>query len=235
MQSSKNASLAGISLLSDLSESALVKLSKLCHWQNYKPNEQVIDRHSNSYDVYFIIRGRARVVNYSISGREVTFDDREAGGYFGELSALDSQPRSANVVALEDMTVGRLSQEGFNQLLIEHPKVTVKILKGLARIVRVSNNRIMDLSTLGANNRVHAEILRLAKPGIEEDNTARISPFPIHGDMASRVSTTRETVNRVFSDLSRKGLVKRSKNDLIVLDVMRLIKMIEQVRGESDE
>ena len=89
------------------------------------------------------------------------------------------------------MTVGRLSQERFNQLLIEHPKVTVKILKGLARIVRVSNNLIMDLSTLGANNRVHAEILRLAKPGIEEVNTARISPFPIHGDMASRVSTTR--------------------------------------------
>ena len=205
-------------------------MSNCCHWQNYKPNEQVIDRHSNSYDVYFIIRGRARVVNYSISGREVTFDDREAGDYFGELSALDSQPRSANVVALEDMTVGRLSQEGFNQLLIEHPKVTVKILKGLARIVRVSNNRIMDLSTLGANNRVHAEILRLAKPGIGSDNIARVSPFPFHGDIASRVSTTRETVARALNDLVRKGLVKRENDTLYILDMGHLSEMVEQFR-----
>ena len=234
MQSSKYAPLAGISLLRDLSENALITLSNCCHWQNYKPNEQVLDKHSDTHDVYFIIQGRARVVNYSITGREVSFDDREAGDYFGELSALDSEPRSANVVALEAMTVARLSQEGFNQLLIDHPKVTVKLLKGLAKIVRVSNNRIMDLSTLGANNRVHAEILRLAKPGIGSDNIARVSPFPFHGDIASRVSTTRETVNRVFSDLSRKGIVKRSKNDLVVLDVNRLTKMIEHVRGVGD-
>ena len=234
MQSFDHASLSRISLLRDLSEKALIDLSNLCHWKNFKSSEQVIDRHSNDCDVYFVVQGSARVVNFSITGREVSFDDREAGGYFGELSALDGEPRSANVIALEDMTVARLSREGFNQLLIDHPQVTLKILRGLARIIRVSNNRIMDLSTLGANNRVHAEILRLAKTGVRDGNTARFSPFPIHGNIASRVSTTRETVNRVFSDLSRKGIVKRSKNDLVVLDVRRLTKMIEHVRGDHD-
>ena len=119
-------------------------------------------------------------------------------------------------------------------MLFEEPQVTIKILKGLAKIVRASTKRIMDLSTLGANNRVHAEILRLANLGLRHDNNATISPFPIHGDIASRVSTTRETVNRVFSDLSRKGIVKRSKNDLVILDLARLIKMIELVGGEID-
>ena len=147
---------------------------------------------------------------------------------------LDGQPRSANVIALESMVVAYLSQEGFNELLLEHPEVTIKILKGLAKIVRASTKRIMDLSTLGANNRVHAEILRLANLGVKNDNVATISPFPIHGDIASRVSTTRETVNRVFSDLSRRSIVKRSKTDLVILDLARLVKMIEQVRGEID-
>ena len=232
MQGAKNEPLAGIRLFDGLSESALEDLSKRCRWHKYQPNEQVIDRFSDSRDLYLIVEGRVRVVNYSVTGREVTFDEREEGEYFGELAALDGEPRSANVIALNELNVACLSQEAFNRLLLEHPQVTLKILNGLAKIVRASNKRIMDLSTVGANNRVHAEILRLALPGVRTDNTAIVSPFPIHGDIASRVSTTRETVNRVFSDLSRRGIVKRSKSNLVVLDLIRLRKMIEDVVGE---
>ena len=232
MQGAKNESLAGITLFDGLSESALEDLSKRCRWHKYQPNEQVIDRFSDSRDLYLIVEGRVRVVNYSVTGREVTFDEREEGEYFGELAALDGEPRSANVIALNELNVACLSQEAFNRLLLEHPQVTLKILQGLAKIVRASNKRIMDLSTVGANNRVHAEILRLALPGVRTDNTAIVSPFPIHGDIASRVSTTRETVNRAFSDLSRRGIVKRSKSNLVVLDLILLRKMIEDVVGE---
>ena len=232
MQGAKNESLAGIRLFDGLSESALEDLSKRCRWHKYQPNEQVIDRFSDSRDLYLIVKGRVRVVNYSVTGREVTFDEREEGEYFGELAALDGEPRSANVIALNELNVACLSQEAFNRLLLEHPQVTLKILNGLAKIVRASNKRIMDLSTVGANNRVHAEILRLALPGVRTDNTAIVSPFPIHGDIASRVSTTRETVNRVFSDLSRRGIVKRSKSNLVILDLIRLRKMIEDAVGE---
>ncbi len=232
MQGAKNEPLAGIRLFDGLSESALEDLSKRCRWHKYQPNEQVIDRYSDSRDLYLIVEGRVRVVNYSVTGREVTFDEREEGEYFGELAALDGEPRSANVIALNELNVACLSQEAFNRLLLEHPQVTLKILNGLAKIVRASNKRIMDLSTVGANNRVHAEILRLAIPGVRTDNTSIVSPFPIHGDIASRVSTTRETVNRVFSDLSRRGIVKRSKSNLVILDLIRLRKMIEDVVGE---
>ena len=234
MTDSGNASLKNIPLLADLPQKALDELAKRCSWRNFRPTEQVIDRQSDSFDLYFIVEGRARVVNYSLSGREVTFDDREGGQYFGELAALDGEPRSANVVALENTVVACLSREGFHELLIDYPQVAVKILMNLAKIVRISTDRIMDLSTLGANNRVHAELLRLAKPGMKDDNTAVISPIPIHGDIASRVSTTRETVARVFSDLTRDGILQRDRDALIILDVDHLTEIVEQVRGEGD-
>ena len=44
---------------------------------------------------------------------DVTLDDREGGAYFGELAALDGEPRSANIVALEETVVASLSQEVF--------------------------------------------------------------------------------------------------------------------------
>jgi CRP/FNR family transcriptional regulator, cyclic AMP receptor protein len=224
-------SLANVGIFSDLAAADIAKLEQRCSWKRFGRQELIIDRQAESREVYFIVAGKVRVVNYSMSGREVTFDDLAAGNHFGELAALDSQPRSANVVAIEPTTVASLTHETFRELLHEHPEVASRILVHMAQIIRASTERIMDLSTLGANNRVYAELLRLSKPGIRDDNTATIQPIPIHGDIASRVSTTRETVARVLGDLSRIDLVKREDDRLIILDVEKLEDMVEQFRG----
>ena len=75
-------------------------------------------------------------------------------------------------------------------------------------------------------------ILRLARAAANGEGKASISPIPVHSDLASRVSTTRETVARVMGDLSRQGILKREKNALLVLDVERLAAIVEDVRGE---
>ena len=94
--------------------------------------------------------------------------------------------------------------------------------------------QVIDLSTLGVNNRVHAELIRLAGSNIQDDSTASISPIPIHGDISSRVSTTRETLARVFSDLTRAGILQRDRDALIILDFEQMNDIVEQVRGEGD-
>ena len=104
-------------------------------------------------------------------------------------------------------------------------------MKRLCRVVRLTTDRIMELSTLGANNRVHAELLRLAKRGRMEGKAAVIAPIPVHADIASRVSTTRETVARVLSDLAKERLVERRADALVVRDVRRLEELVEDVRG----
>ena len=221
-------SLSKISLFVDVPNEALELLEKRCSWQKFAQQEQIIDQESKTRDVYFVVSGKVRVVNFSLAGREVAFDEIFAGGYFGETAAIDGQPRSATVVALESTTVAILSPEAFHSILIENPKVSLSLMVRMATIIRTSNERIMDLSTLGANNRVLAEILRLAQANIKKDNTSKIKPLPIHGDIAGRVSTTRETVARVLSDLARQGLVKREKDALAILDTAHLSEMVEQ-------
>ena len=58
-----------------------------------------------------------------------------------------------------------------------------------------------------------------------------IEPIPIHSDIASRVSTTRETVTRVLNDLARQGIVQRTREGLVIRDLRRLRRMVEDVRG----
>jgi CRP/FNR family transcriptional regulator, cyclic AMP receptor protein len=224
--------LSNITLLSDLTDADRVSLEKRCLWREYAPHELIIDRQSTSQEIFLITKGKVRIVNYSLSGREVAFDDIGLGAHFGELAAVDGEPRSANVVALEDTKVAIMSPAVFRSMLIEHPHVALSMMVRMARIIRTSTERIMDLSTLGANNRVYAELLRLAKEGPIEDNTAIIKPIPIHGDIASRVSTTRETVARVLSNLSRSKLVQRDSGALLIMDMEHLSDMVERFQTE---
>ncbi|MBC8339910.1 MAG: Crp/Fnr family transcriptional regulator [Alphaproteobacteria bacterium] len=232
MSAQETENLSGIDLLEGLDAGALKKLEEACSFRRYTAQEQIIDRQSDSTDVFFIISGDVRVVNYSLSGREIALDDMPAGAYFGELAALDGQPRSASVMALSDCLVAALPQEQFLGLLEHNAPIALKAMKSLARVVRTSTDRIMDLSTLAANNRVQADLLRLAKACMSEGNTAEISPIPMHSDIASRASTTRETVARVLNDLARRDVVERQKETLVVLDVEQLSDMVEEVRGE---
>lgn len=157
--------LAGIVILEGLNEDQLRDFEKSCRWRRFAPDEQIVDQQSDSNDVYFITRGRVRVVNFTYSGKEVALEDLTAGQYFGELAAIDGRPRSSSVVALEDSDIAKMSPERFVAVMKMYPDVGLKVMRNMAGIIRTATERIVDLSTLGANSRVHGELLRQHDPG----------------------------------------------------------------------
>ena len=227
----ENSLLSNVGLFAGLGREKLTVVEQACRYKRFAAQEQIIDRDSATTDVFFVVRGRVRVVNYSILGREIAFDEVSEGSYFGELSALDGQPRSASVMALEDTLILGLPRSLFLNLLSQHADIALQVMMRLARIVRTADERIMDLSTLAAHNRVHAELLRQARTQRFGERSAKIEPVPVHSDIASRVSTTRETVARVLNDLARQGIVERTKDALLIHDLRHLRHMVQEVRG----
>lgn len=219
--------LAGIELLSEITPERMSELERLARWRRCRAKELVFDMQSSGTEVYFIVEGALQVVNYSPAGREVSFALVPAGGYVGEMSAIDSKLRSATVVAVEGTVLASISSQTFKSLLLDYPKIALVVLQYLAAMVRDADARIMDLSTLSAINRIQSDLLRLAVIDEDDDNMAIISPILTHSDIAARTSTARETVSRVMSNLSRIRIIEREKNALRVLDVKRLSDMIE--------
>jgi len=225
-------SLAGIDLIACLDEPARHALERRCLWRRWAAGEQIIDRETQSSDVYFVVSGRVRVIDYDDSGRrEIIFDEIGPGGYFGELAAIDGEPRSANIVATEETVTALLSAEAFIEMLFQHRDVGLAFMRRLSEMIRQSTARIMDLSTLDAHNRIYSEMLRQARTGGgRPPNTAIIHPVPVHSDIAARVSTTRETVARVLSELTHKGLLQREHDSLVILDLGQLIDLARRSR-----
>ncbi len=210
--------LDNIELLQDLTQEERTVVSGKCTWKTYSSNEQILERSSTSRDVFFVVDGSVNVVNYGVSGREVAYATVEAGQYFGELSAIDGKPRSANIIANKKCLLASLSPEHFSELLLSHPEIMMQVMQRLARIIRINDDRILDLSTLGAVQRVCQELLRMAEPDPVTPESWLIYPMPTQSVIASRVSTTRETVARVLGQLAGDDLVLKKGKNLYLKD-----------------
>ena len=219
-----------IGLLEGLPEAALEQLAQRSRWRRFPAAQRVISRDAQDQDVYLIVSGRVRVTSFSAAGRQVTFRDIAGGGWFGDFAAIDCMPRSADIVALEDTLVASMSPAVFRGLLHDYPAVCNRMLHRLVTSVRELTERVFDLSTLGVQNRVHAEVLRLARLTGVKANAACIDPAPKHAEIASQVSTYREQVTRELSAMVKQGLVQHSGHALVIPDVSRLEKIVAEVR-----
>ena len=225
--------LGGIELLDALSEEQIRQLEQRCRWLSYNVQETILDRDSDNCDMFCVIDGSVRVVNFSSSGREIAFANVRAGGYFGELSAIDGNPRSATVVATEKCRLAAMTPEVFKRLLRDFPEISDMVLMRLTSIIRACDDRIMDLSTLRAVHRVYTELVRLVEPDIVAPSNFVIRPMRTHADIASRISTTRETVARVLSQLASDGVVERKGKTLYIRNMDRLSAMAKS--GDETE
>jgi CRP/FNR family cyclic AMP-dependent transcriptional regulator len=225
--------LKNVQLLEGLSLAKLEELARLCRWRRYLADEQILSREAADNDVYLIVAGRIRVTAFSAAGREVVFGDMRSGQWFGDFAAIDGLSRSADVVAVEDTLVASMTPALFRRVLHENIDVCDRVLRRLVNSVRELTERVYDFSTLGVQNRVHAELLRLARHAGITDNAACIDPAPRHSDMAAQISTSREQVTRELSALAKQGLVRRAGAALIVTDVARLERIVSEVRRSS--
>jgi CRP/FNR family cyclic AMP-dependent transcriptional regulator len=225
--------LRNVKLLQGLPPDRLERIAALCHWRHVPAGEQIVARNSTDADVHFVVGGRVRVTTFSAGGKQVTFRDEEPGDMFGDIAAIDGKPRSADVLALDDVLVASMSPASFREIIAQEEVVRERVLRHLAQLVRSLSERVIELSTLGVQNRIHAELLRLAREAGVTGKQARIEPAPKHADMASQVSTYREQVTRELSTLTRQGLLAKDGSALVLLDVPRLQRMVDEVRTTS--
>ena len=215
-----------------VSDEAFAALSRSCRRTSFGAKELIIAHEDRSSDVLFLMSGKARVNIYSPGGQRVSFRDINEGAIFGELSAIDGEPRSASVEGIEPCTAVIMPQKTFLQALSDHPAFMMAVMGHLTKQVRSLTARVVEFSTLAVANRVQAELLRLAERSPSQANQSLLAPAPTHAEIASRISTHREAVTRELNRLARIGIIERKSGTLIVRDLDRLAAMLHEMTGE---
>ncbi len=219
-------SVGDIEFFSSLPDVDRRKLERTLVWQSIAKGESIVDENQTSDDVYFIVEGSVGVLGFSVSGRVIFYASLEPGEYFGELAAIDKKPRSASVIASSPSVIAVLSGGEFRRLIRSNPEIAYAVMEKLAGVIRLSNLHITDLSDHGVRQRLCMELLRLAKPASGDSRDWLIHPLPTQQEMAVTIGSTRESVGRILSQLSRSGIVNRDSRTLHVPDRRKLEEMV---------
>ncbi|GJD48378.1 cAMP-activated global transcriptional regulator CRP [Methylobacterium crusticola] len=194
----------------------LTPFESRCIWRRFEANEILVDFDDASTDVYLLAAGEVRILNRTQSGKEVILGEMRGGEFFGELAAIDGVSRSANVTALTRGELCVVPAGVFRQIVFAAPPIADRLLRLLAKRVRMLNARLMEHAVLDLRHRLYAELLRLSSPRAGSDGERAVSPPPYHHVLAARIGCRREQVTREFTIMAQEGLVDRTRGALVL-------------------
>lgn len=211
-------SLSDITFFREAADFDLALFERRCLWRSFEPGQTILDFDEASTDVHFLLAGDVRVQLRTPGGKELILADLRGGEFFGELSAIDGTPRSANVTALTKAMICIVGEALFREILAASPMLAARVMKLLARRIRELNNRLLEHTVLDIRHSLYAELLRLSAPRAGTSPARVISPPPFHHELASRIGCRREQVTRELGAMQRDGLLAKTRGALVLPD-----------------
>jgi CRP/FNR family cyclic AMP-dependent transcriptional regulator len=193
-----------IPLFKDLSDADLALISELAIEKTVPKNTIVLTEGELGDSLYTIMSGRVKVFIGDKDGREIILKILGPGDFFGEMSMIDSEPRSASVSSLEVCTFKVLSHIAFEHAVERAPHIATLVMQSLAKRLRDADRKISTLALMDVYGRVANTLLELA---IESDGKLIVGERLSQQDIANMVGASREMVNRILKDLSERGYI----------------------------
>lgn len=222
--------LESVSIFSSLSAREIDALIEITTTRRLGPKEVLFRKGDPGNQLYGVLSGRLKVLATGRAGRELVFGVMGPGDVIGEIAMMDSEPRSASVVALETSELLTLHRRELIPFLEQHPKVAIHLAGVLAGRVRRLSAYAEDSFFLPLPARMANTLLSLAQSyGHAAAGGAPIGIRLPQQDLADMVGTTRESVNKQLRAWEEDGLVELGRARVIVNDLEALEDIAELV------
>jgi CRP/FNR family transcriptional regulator, cyclic AMP receptor protein len=178
---------------------------------------------------YLVKDGLLKVTMMSSSGSERILAFLGPGAVVGELSVIDTLPRSASVIAVQNSVLRFLSRANFEDFAKKRPEVYKSLVTLLAARLRETDVTIAAETFLPLRGRVACALLELAHEFGKDLGSGRVLIQQKIGqsDLAAMAGIARESVNRILNDWKRRQLVSRHSGYYWIEDKARLQKEAE--------
>jgi CRP/FNR family cyclic AMP-dependent transcriptional regulator len=203
-----------VPLFGDLTDAEVARFAEVTREREYPKNSVILFEDDPGDALYVVSSGQVKVVLIGEDGREVILSVLGEGDFFGEMSLIDDEPRSAHVIAMRDARLLVLRREDFQAQVQQHPGIALKLLKVLVQRLRRADAKIGGLVLLDVNGRVARLLLDLG----DEAGGPRITRKLTHHTIAQMIGSSRETVSRAMRELTDRGLIAVTRREITLLD-----------------
>ncbi len=210
--------LRNVSIFADVDPASMAALERLAELRPFAAGAVVVSQEDRGDALYVLVSGKVKVVLYGDSGREIILSIfKTPGDFFGEMSLLDNEPRSATVIADVRSRLLVLSRSDFQAHLERHPRTALRVLQEVSRRLRRADAVIGNLALLDVYGRLAGKLRERAKAeGEQTEDGVLVRQRPTQADIAAMIGTSRETVSRALSEFARRGWLAMSGKRLLL-------------------
>jgi len=180
---------------------------------------------SHLENLIIIDKGKVKVFRYTIEGKEQILYIFDHGDFFGEKNLLNNQQSTYNVEALETTYICMINKNDFQKLLINYPKIGIKIIEELCSRMDKIENSVQNMGTKNTEWRINSLLLEFAERYGKKHPNGIIVDLPLSREgIANYIGTARETVSRKLSVLQDEGVIDMIGNkQILIRDISALM------------
>ena len=220
--------LATTPLFRPLNPDELDALADLAAERPVARDGMVVRRGEAGGSLLILVHGRLRVCSMSAEGREVTISLLEPGAVLGEISLLDGQPRSMDVVAMTDSMLLQVGNAAFLPFLRARPDLMLRMMALLCDRLRRSSAAYEDLALLPLPARLARLLLAMGDMhGAAGPDGVRIRLRLSQRDLAAQVAATRERVNKQLRQWHDAGVLGEHEGQIVLRRPAALRALVE--------
>ena len=205
--------LSALPYFAELDPATLKTVAQAAIRRDYETGQVVFWEGEPCAGLYVVQDGWLKVVKLSPDGREQVLRIVSAGEAFNAVSVFTTAPNPATVVALEPSTVWIIQRKVMLRLLDQHPGMARRILQNLAEHVLYLVSLIEDLSLRTVEARLARHLLERASAG-----KLRRHRWATQAEMAGRLGTVLEVLNRALHRLVAEGLIEVERHQIHIVD-----------------
>ena len=183
--------------------------------KSYPKNAVVLTEGEMGDSLYMIQSGKVKVFIGDEEGREIILKILGPGAFFGEMSMIDKQPRSASVTTIEPSTFQVLTHAAFERCVEQEPRIANMVMQILAQRVREADRKIGTLALMDVYGRVANTLLELA---VTSNGKLIVSEKLSQQELANMVGASREMVNRILKDLTDGGFISIEAKAITIIN-----------------
>jgi len=205
--------LNSVSYFTELDKTTLDDIACTTIRRSYGSGQIVLTEGEPCFGLYIVESGWLKVVKISLEGREQVFQTLGPGDNFNLISVFTGDPNQASVEALEDAVVWAVPRDAMLRLLDKNPSLARLVIQELAGRVTHLIELVEDLSLRSVESRLARLLLEHAR-----DEILPRRRWATQAEMAARLGTVPDVLNRALRKLAEQGLIKVARHQIQIID-----------------
>ena len=205
--------LSSIAYFKNLDKTTLQSVVRATLQRSYDAGQLVFLEGEPSGGLCVVQSGWLKALKMSPDGREQVLNFLGPSEAFGAVGVFASALNPVTIIALEPSTIWIIQRSIMLQLLDDHPSLAHAVIQDLAKRVQHLIQLVEDLSL----RTVESRLARLILEQVQTDTLTR-QRWATQAEMAARLGTVPDVINRALRALAQDGLIKVERHQIQVLD-----------------